>query len=124
MAELVRIPLEDGTYLLAEVDRADVPADAVVLASPEPGRATAQAAQSLESGLRSLRPALVSLSQTLQSLAPDSVTLEFGVKLGGETGIILAKGTAEVNFTVSLEWHRAPSGPQAVSPSADQPTDH
>ncbi|ARX88508.1 hypothetical protein SMD44_07995 [Streptomyces alboflavus] len=26
--------------------------------------------------------------------------------MGGETGVIIAKGTAEVNFTVRLTWNR------------------
>jgi hypothetical protein len=35
---------------------------------------------------------------------PDHFTVEFGVKLGGETGVILAKGTAEVNLKVTMSW--------------------
>lgn len=30
--------------------------------------------------------------------------MEFGVKIGGETGMIIAKGTAEVNFKIALSW--------------------
>jgi hypothetical protein len=37
---------------------------------------------------------------------PDNFEVEFGVKLGGETGIILAKGTAEVNLKITLKWNR------------------
>jgi hypothetical protein len=32
----------------------------------------------------------------LAASAPQRLEVEFGVKLGGETGIILTKGTAEV----------------------------
>lgn len=104
MAQLVRIPLEDGEFLVAEVDRDDIPDESVVLASPEPGRAVARAAHTLESSLLSLRPALSGLVEALKVLSPQAVSIEFGVKLGGETGVILAKGTAEVNFTVHVEW--------------------
>lgn len=112
---LVRIPLESGGYLVAELDRGDIPADSVTLASPDPSRATAQVTQTLESSLHSLRPALVSISTAFRDLAPSTVQLEFGVKLGGETGIILAKGTAEVHFTVRVSWDREVD---AVPPSS------
>ncbi|WP_055569360.1 CU044_2847 family protein [Streptomyces atriruber] len=108
MSELVRIPLEDGEFLVAEMDRSDIPGESVVLASPEPGRAVAQATRTLESAVLSLRPALTALTETVKSLAPDAVTVEFGVKLGGETGVILAKGSAEVHFTVTVQWNPRP----------------
>ncbi|MEU0414384.1 CU044_2847 family protein [Streptomyces griseorubiginosus] len=111
MSELVRIPLADGDFLVAEIDRMDIPGDSVVLAAPEPGRAIAQSARTLESSLASLRPALAGITEALKALGPHEVQMEFGVKLGGETGVILAKGTAEVHFTVNLTWNR--SGPAA-----------
>ena len=109
MAELVRIPLENGEFLIAEVDRADIPEEFVVLASPEPGRSLAQASRTLESSLLGLRPALAGLAEALQALTPETASIEFGVKLGGETGVIIAKGTAEVHFTVHLQWTPKPS---------------
>jgi hypothetical protein len=30
--------------------------------------------------------------------------VQFGLKVGGETGVIVAKGTAEANFTITLAW--------------------
>jgi hypothetical protein len=109
VSQLVRVPLENGEYLIAEVDQGDIPEDSVVLASPEPGRAVARAAHTLESSLLSLRPALAGLTETLKALTPQEVSIEFGVKLGGETGVILAKGTAEVHFTVHAKWTPKPS---------------
>ncbi|MGW0651320.1 CU044_2847 family protein [Streptomyces umbrinus] len=116
MAQLVRIPLDSGEFLIAEVDRSDIPEESVVLASPEPGRSVAQASRSLESSLLSLRPALAGLADTLNALTPETVSIEFGVKLGGETGVILAKGTAEVHFTVNVQW--TPKPPPAEPSSA------
>jgi hypothetical protein len=38
-------------------------------------------------------------------LAPDSVTLEFGLQLGGEAGVpFVTKGTAQANIKVTIEW--------------------
>jgi len=107
MAELVRIPLESGEYIVAEVDTLDLPGGDVVLAAPEPGKAIAQMSTKLGAGLRSIRPAVAELVEALKGSGPDSIGVEFGVKLGGETGVILAKGTAEVNFKVVMEWKRS-----------------
>ncbi len=40
----------------------------------------------------------------LHEIAPDETTVEFGLKMAGETGMIIARGAMEVNFTVSLSW--------------------
>ena len=40
----------------------------------------------------------------LRTLAPDSVEVEFGVEIGGTTGIIIVEGTAKANITVKLGW--------------------
>ena len=115
MTELVRVPLDTGEVLVAEVERADIVTDDVVLASPTPGKAMTQLSTTLEAGLQSLAPALSRVVSFLKEAAPDTVSVEFGMKLGGETGIILAKGTVEANFAVKLEGRRAEQGSQATS---------
>ena len=38
-------------------------------------------------------------------LAPEKVVLEFGLQLGGETGVpFVTKGTAQANVKVTVEW--------------------
>lgn len=40
-----------------------------------------------------------------ERLAPDSVTLEFGLQLGGEAGVpFVTKGTAQANVKVTIQW--------------------
>jgi hypothetical protein len=51
---------------------------------------------------------LRTLKDKLVASAPEHFTVEFGVKLGGETGVILAKGTAEVNLKITMTWDREP----------------
>lgn len=46
------------------------------------------------------------IKEKLAATTPEHFTVEFGVKLGGESGIILAKGTAEVNFKITMIWDR------------------
>jgi hypothetical protein len=107
MAELVRVPLEHGQYIVAEVDKLDIPGDDVVLAGAEPGKTLAEVQAKFGASLRTIRPAITELIETLKDSGPDSINVEFGIKIGGETGIILAKGTAEVNFKVSMAWKRS-----------------
>lgn len=104
MAELLEVPVQGEDVLLVEVDREQLPAgDGLVLASNAEG-VVGRAAVTLEEAFDHLTPALTVVAERLRTVTPHAMTVEFGIKLGGETGIILAKGTAEVNFKVSLAW--------------------
>ena len=91
--------------MLVEADRADV--SGLTLAAPEPGQAVAKASESMARSLERLEPLLRTVKDKLVTAAPEHFTVEFGVKLGGETGIILAKGTAEVNLKITMTWDRS-----------------
>ncbi|MGH4013620.1 MAG: CU044_2847 family protein [Pseudonocardiaceae bacterium] len=100
---IMEVPLADGNNVVVEVDRREVPGE-LVLAAAKPYEVAARATETLEQVLYKVRPALQSLSQWAKSAGPDECCVEFGLKLGGETGVIIAKGTAEVNFVVRLTW--------------------
>ena len=104
VAILVGVPVEAGNdeILVVEVDPGEVSGD-LVLAS-EPGKVAARAQVTLEEALAKLKPSLGKVVGLLKDLSPDATVVEFGLKMGGETGVIVAKGTAEVNFTVRLSW--------------------
>jgi hypothetical protein len=45
------------------------------------------------------------LNTALSGAKPEEITVEFGITIGGETGIpFVAKGKAEAAFTVSATW--------------------
>jgi hypothetical protein len=109
MAVLMKVPLDDAegaASVLVETDSQDIPGG-LVLAAPDPGRAAVTAAQSLSASLEHLKPVLHTVKENLAGSAPNHFTVEFGIKLGGESGIILAKGTAEVNFKITMTWDRS-----------------
>lgn len=90
MADLMmEVPLSDGRRVVVEVDRREVAVCAI---------------ETLERPLDKVRPTLHSLSKSANSAGPDECCVEFGLKLGGELGVIVAKGTAEVHFAVKLTW--------------------
>lgn len=90
----------------AAVFEVDVDADATDLELAAGGGVVARARVSLDEALDQVKPTLARVADTLRELGPDAAELEFGLKMGGETGVIIAKGTAEVNFTVRLTWNR------------------
>jgi hypothetical protein len=109
MGYLMEVPVEAGGRLVVEVGDDDLPGG-LDLAAPRPGEVVARATASLEDALDSLRPVVRTVREKLSAMAPDETTVEFGLVLGGETGVIVAKGTAEVHFTVTLSWKGAGGG--------------
>jgi len=105
MTHLLGVPLaaDDADILVFEVDRSDVPDD-LLLASDE-GKISDRARVTLEEALAKLKPSLEKIIHLLKEMSPDETVIEFGLKIGGETGVIIAKGTAEVNFSVSMSWN-------------------
>ncbi|MGD0704571.1 MAG: CU044_2847 family protein [Trebonia sp.] len=105
MAYLIGMPVASGNpdVLVFEVDRDEI-SDDLVLASPSPGDLADRTQVTLEEALSRLRPSLHKIVHVLEDMSPDETEVEFGLKIGGETGVIIAKGTAEVNFTVRMSW--------------------
>jgi hypothetical protein len=103
MAYLIEIPVEGGGQLLVQARDDDLPGD-LDLAAPRPGEIVAHASKSLETALDQVRPAVNAVVAWLKLMSPDEVSVEFGIVLGAETGVVVAKGTGEVHFTVNLSW--------------------
>ncbi|WP_432863481.1 CU044_2847 family protein [Microbispora rosea] len=108
----VRIPIRDGqsginNYLIAEMDTND----ALELASSGIDGRLEEASRSLSAALDGIRPALETIITKLQTATrqPKEIQVEFGLKFGGELGLIFTKGTAEASFNVTMTW--APQNP-------------
>lgn len=95
-----------GDFIIVEVDRQDVDGTVQLAGSEASGRDVAQAQETLARSFDRLGPALSTMLLKLRSAehAPDEIQMEFGLKLGGEAGLIFAKGTAEANFAVTVTW--------------------
>lgn len=83
---LVSLQVEAGIEetLVVEADPSEISED-LVLAS-EPGKVAAKAQVTLEQALARLKPSLGKVVDLLKELSPDQTVVEFGLKLGGETG--------------------------------------
>ncbi|HEV7898053.1 MAG TPA: CU044_2847 family protein [Planosporangium sp.] len=102
MKPLIAVPIDDDTTVLFEV--ADP--DAMIVAGRE--GVTATAGETLRSMLDRLRPVLDTLTEQLHQLPrrPDRYTVELGVTVTAESGMVIAKAASDAHFTLTLEWSR------------------
>ena len=100
---IIQTTLKDGTILDIEVD------------SP-PGLRQAKSNQviikvegaidtAVERSLMLAEQFAPSIRQAADGIRPDSASIQFGLKFGGEGGVVLAKASAEANLSVSLTWN-------------------
>jgi hypothetical protein len=109
MTEVVRFELDDGGELLVEVaDGEEFGLEEVALGD---GMVVRRAQRGLGDALDAIRRMASQAHDRLAVLAvpPDVVELQFGVKLTGETGAVVARTTAEAQLTVRLVWERGTS---------------
>lgn len=62
--------------------------------------------QAFKSALSHIEPAANELLSTLQGLIskPDGIEVEFGIKLSGKVGALIASTSTEANFKIKLSW--------------------
>ena len=107
---VLSVPIEDGSEIRLEVEAdMDDQEQGVELAASGHGVRARITAFSLTSALDSVLPAIDTVVRKIgeSRIAPDEVTLELGLKVGGEHGIILTKGTAEANLKLTVKWKAA-----------------
>lgn len=101
---LMEVPLGgDGRLLVVASDDETSPLE---LAALRPGEVALHARQSLEHVVQQIGPVVEAFRCALASSRPDEMALEFGVLLGAETGLIVAKGNSEVHFTITATWKK------------------
>jgi len=108
MDALVEFKTEDGAVIV--VEGVDEESGARMVSR---GDGPAQAVRTFENALDSVRSAAESALRVFRdgALRPDSLELEFGVKLSAEAGAVIAKGAAEGHLVVKLSWSPGPSLP-------------
>ncbi|MFI6036732.1 CU044_2847 family protein [Streptomyces sp. NPDC051315] len=111
--------LDDGQILLREV-AGDGPAGVQRVSR---GGAVAGAAETLQQALARVRPALGAVLDGARGLPrpPASVSVEFGITLSAEAGVVVARGPTEAHFTVSMHWTQQD---ESALPGQRDGTDH
>lgn len=103
MDQMVVMPVDDDGEHILVFEVGDLSDDGLELAADGSGAAR-RAATSLEKALNDLKPAVRKLKETLDAVRPKEAEVEFGLTVGGETGLIIAKGSTEVNFRIRVSW--------------------
>ena len=115
---LLKVPLstDSDEYIEVEVDRRDL-GEAVQLTANDRGHEMVLAPYTLAESLDRVLPALRMIITRIRGAehAPDEIAVDLGLKIGGETGLFFAKGTAEATFTVSLTWRKPAVSPPGAS---------
>jgi len=102
------MPLADGAIVLVEVPDGDAIGIERV---GRVGEVIRDASETLEQALSRIQPAAAAVLRGMRAMVtpPDKVTVEFGVKLTAEAGVVVAKAASEANFKVIVEWSASES---------------
>jgi len=103
---LVRVPVADGSPDFVEVDVEHLTASGVALVAG--GSDIGQASYTLAASMERVMPAVSAILARLRSAGdgPDEIGMTFGLSVGGETGLVFAKGTAGATFAVKVTWRK------------------
>ncbi len=112
MGEIVRFDGQDGSFMWVEVVRPRVDdEDSEVGLVVDVGDGVRRATTALEDSLASVRGAAVALMATVSRidagegrLELEEASLELGLSLGVEGGLVVAKGSASAEASVTLTW--------------------
>lgn len=100
MDAVVRYQVGEASSVLVEVDEAAYGVEAVSRTHD----GIVEAGLRLESALAGVRDAAQATLDAFTKLSPETVEVEFGIKLAGEAGALIAKTSGEGHFTVKLSW--------------------
>ncbi|MBT2565332.1 hypothetical protein J7I84_02265 [Arthrobacter sp. ISL-85] len=99
MTEVLRYEVGSGTVLVEAADNTygvDHPA------RNEQG--ILDTGRRLEDALASVRPAARAALEAMAELIPEQIQIEFGVKLAGDAGAVIAKSSSDAHFVLRMSW--------------------
>ncbi|WP_405653425.1 CU044_2847 family protein [Streptomyces sp. RK9] len=111
MDGLVQFTTDGGAHVVL----ADVDDDGSGARLVSRGEGPALAARTFEASLGPVRTAAESALRVFRDgeLAPDSVEIEFGVRMTAEAGAVIVKGSGEGHLLVRLSWSPERGGERA-----------
>lgn len=106
MKQTVRFEGEDGSFMWVEINATE---DSDVETVVDPMGEGTKTLTRLEDSLASVRGAAKALMSAVDLMPrkPDEVTLELALSLGVEGGVVVAKGSAKAEASVTMAWKRA-----------------
>ena len=103
MKEAVEFPMEAGGSIQIEIEDAK----GLKPVARGAGRRVKEATETFEQALGGVKGVAKSLHAQLSGMdiKPDSVSVEFGIKLSASAGVIVASGGGEANFKIAMTWN-------------------
>jgi hypothetical protein len=107
MSEIVAFTLAGGNAVLVETDD-DRGQGQMQISRGDATSTVVKASEGFEEAMAHITPIAEKMLKALTAINTDleEVGLEFGIKLSGEVGVIVAKSTAEAHCKVSLKRKR------------------
>ena len=111
MTQLVTLTLDDGTVIYVEATE-DITVPMPPTGSPAETTRTSKGAsaqvlrsfQAMQGTIRAYTHYTLNAFRSMAGANVNKVTLEFGIKIGGEVGVpYVTKGTAESNLKITVE---------------------
>ena len=111
MSASQRFTLEDGGYVLLELEvaRSAVGEFDEKSVFPRVNHMVSRVTANFDEAIENAQASATALIQKFKtsSARPDEVEVTFGLKATGDIGsLLIAKGSAEANYTVTLKWKR------------------
>jgi len=106
MTHFVEFELSDGTTIAIESDDQMHRAAGPVPVSSSHGKIIEKATCTFEEAILKVKPIAESIINQVNRLSKpaDEVSVEFGLKLDGSIGSVIAKTGGEANFKIALKW--------------------
>ncbi|MFD9106985.1 CU044_2847 family protein [Streptomyces bottropensis] len=112
MTEIVRFKVGPGSSVLVETDEA-IYGTETVSRLPD---GVIEAGHRLEEALAGVRGVAKASIESLRELSPETIEVEFGVKLTAGADALIAKASGEGHFTVKLSWSPDHSSGEVPAP--------
>lgn len=106
LATLIEFPSESGGVIVIEVHPEWDTVESGRVPASTARDVVQRAHDTLEAALAKIRQIANAVISQCQSINADEITLEFGIKLHTQFGVVVAGTQQEANFHVKLTWKR------------------
>ncbi len=98
---------QDGATVFVEVETATPTGDQL---SARGSDAIEKAKVTFEEAVAGIRPIANAVLRQVGALGPENISVEFGVKLTAQAGVVLASSAVEGSIKVTVGWKPNPTG--------------
>lgn len=118
MSRTMQFVLDNDDYVYMELTELDVGESNIDSDEPDFGYDNIDSATGFENGaisqkgnrfrsaVKKIVPVANEIYEALETLSPNEIEVEFGVKFTAATNILITSGGAEAHYTVRMRWNK------------------